>query len=53
MDLIIGLRRALREVEWKLFLMYKSGVWDDVVEASLWAEVDRIESELAEARADG
>lgn len=53
MDLILGLRRGLREVEWKLFLMYKSGVVDESVEAVLWAEVDRLESELAEARADG
>lgn len=49
MDLIIGLRRELREVEWRLFLMYRSGVWDSVVEGSLWAEVDRIEGELSEA----
>lgn len=46
MDLI-GLRRELREVEWRLFLMYKSGVWDDVVEAALWGEVDRLDGELS------
>ena len=51
MDLIIGLRRELREVEWKLFLMYRGGVWDEVVEASLWVEVDRLEGELSEALA--
>lgn len=44
----ISLRRELREVEWKLFLMYKSGVWDELVEAALWAEVDRFEVELSE-----
>lgn len=49
MDLILGLRRGLREVEWRLFLMYRSGVWDEVVEAELWAEVDRFEGELSEA----
>jgi hypothetical protein len=49
MDLILGLRRELREVEWKLFLMYRSGVWDDEVEASLWSEVDRLEGQLSEA----
>lgn len=49
MDLILGLRRELREVEWKLFLMYRSGVWDEAVEASLWCEVDRLEGELSEA----
>ena len=43
-----GLRRELREVEWKLFLLYRGGVWDEVVEASLWAEVDRIEVELSD-----
>lgn len=49
MDMVIDLRRALREVEWKLFLMYRGGVWDDVSEASLWSEVDRLEGELSEA----
>jgi hypothetical protein len=49
MDLIIGLRRDLREVEWKLFLMYRSGVWSGVREAELWCEVDRLEGELSEA----
>jgi hypothetical protein len=49
MDLILGLRRELREVEWKLFLIYKSGVWDDAQERVLWAEVDRLEGELSEA----
>ena len=49
MDLFLSLRRELREVEWKLFLMYKSGVWDDAHERVLWAEVDRLEGELSEA----
>lgn len=49
MDTVIVLRRALREVEWKLFLLYRGGVWDDLQEQVLWAEVDRLEGELSEA----
>jgi hypothetical protein len=49
MDLILGLRRELREVEWKLFLLYRGGVWDDEQERVLWCEVDRLEGELSEA----
>lgn len=48
MDLVLGLRRELREVEWQLFLMYRSGVWLEETELSLWAEVDRLDVLLAE-----
>jgi hypothetical protein len=47
---VIGLRRGLREVEWKLFLMYRSGVWSDREESLLWAEVDRFDALIADWR---
>jgi hypothetical protein len=47
---VIGLRRGLREVEWKLFLMYKDGVWSDAQEAVLWAEVELFDALLADWR---
>ena len=49
MDLI-SLRRELREVEWQLFLMYRSGVWDDARELELWREVDRFDALIADWR---
>ncbi len=49
MDLI-DLRRGLREVEWKLFLMYRSGVWSDAEERALWCEVDRLDALIVDWR---
>lgn len=49
MDLI-SVRRELREIEWQLFLMYRSGVWDDARELELWREVDRFDALIADWR---
>ena len=47
MDLI-SVRRELREVEWRLFLLYRSGSWSEVETAALWAEVDRLDALLSD-----
>jgi hypothetical protein len=49
MDLI-NLRRELREVEWQLFLMYRSKVWDDARERELWCEVERLDALIVDWR---
>jgi len=36
--------KSLREAEWELFLMYRSGNIDRVRESSLWWDVEMLDS---------
>lgn len=38
--------RDLRNVEWELFLLYRSGSWDVERVEFLWGEVERLEALL-------
>jgi hypothetical protein len=38
---------SLREAEWELFLMYRSGLWDRGVETSLWVEIEKLDEMIA------
>lgn len=37
----------MREAEWELFLMYRSGCWDRAYETSLWVEVEKLDAMIA------
>jgi hypothetical protein len=41
------LEKSLREAEWELYLMYRSGSWDRGTETSLWIEVEKLDSMIA------
>ena len=34
--------RELRDVEWELYLLYRAGKIDRVVEARLWSEIESL-----------
>jgi hypothetical protein len=42
-----GLVKSLRDAEWELYLMYRSGLWDRGTETSLWVEIERLDSMIA------
>ncbi len=37
-----NLERELRDVEWELYLLYRAGNIDRVVEARLWSEIESL-----------
>lgn len=39
-----NLVKSLRDAEWELFLMYRSGSWDRGVETALWVEVEKLDA---------
>ena len=41
------LEKSLREAEWELFLMYRSGTVDHLREDSLWWDIEMLDGMIA------
>ena len=42
-----NLVKSLREAEWELYTMYRSGFWDRVRERELWFDVEMLDGMIA------